>query len=466
MAAGWIEDRWLKKRKDPVTGKRERTKLWGSKTARYKVCGIPGVRARSFDNLEDAKTWLKTASTDQSRGGLIDPRDGAVTLQWYVEKKWWPTLRAIPSTKESMRSRVFNHILPHVGHLPLNRIGHDEIKEWQTRAEQDIDVSTLRATWRHFASIMQAAYKAKRIPTNPFRDEDLQPPAAPPSKATAWSRARVAAVRQELAPRYRILPSLGTGSGLRQGEAFGFSPDDMDGDVIHVARQVVKVGGRLAFAPPKGGKTRTAPCPAALAVAVKDHMEEFEPVEVTLPWIDPDRPNLPWEDRPLVTVRLLVTTERGNAINRSTFDEKAWKPALVAAGVIPTPTVTVISRPGKPSLRRVKWDMPRGDGFHALRHTFASVVLAAGETIQQLAEWLGHSDPAFTYRTYVHFLPESGRKALEVLSGWIAGGVTVDTGSAPQDLSVVVTALVEAAASGALPEQLRDQLADVLTQAA
>ncbi|WKX70068.1 site-specific integrase [Streptomyces sp. XD-27] len=462
----------MKKRKDPVTKKRERTELWGSKTKRYRVCGIPGVRKRSFDNLEDAKTWLKSASTDQSRGSHVDPRDGDVTLQWYVEKKWWPTLRVPPTTKETMRPRVFKHILPHVGHLSLNRIGSDEIKEWQTRAEEDIDVGTLRTTWRHFASIMQAAFKAKRIPANPFRDEDLQPPTAPKSKAKAWTRARVAAVRKALDRRYRILVDEAVGAGVRQGEAFGLSPDDLDGDVIHVARQVIKVGGRLAFAPPKGNKERDAPCPPELAESVKAYMKEFEPVEVTLPWVDPDRPNMRWEDRPLVTVRLLVTTPRGNAINRSTFDEKQWKPALVEAGVIASPIVTVTPRPGKPSLRRVKWNMPREDGFHVLRHTFASIVLAAGETIQQLADWLGHSDPAFTYRTYVHFLPESGHRALEVLGTWITGGTSAPAAKAPsagdsqQDVSVIIAALAEITAGADVPGPLRERLTAVLSTAA
>ncbi|MCA6090924.1 hypothetical protein LE181_01880 [Streptomyces sp. SCA3-4] len=54
-----------------------------------------------------------------------------------------------------------------------------------------------------------------------------------------------------------------------------------------------------------------------------------------------------------------------------------WKPALVAAGVIPEPEITVIPRPDRPALRRVKWAMPREDGSHVLRHAFASVVLAA-----------------------------------------------------------------------------------------
>ncbi|GGS54496.1 hypothetical protein GCM10010238_49870 [Streptomyces griseoviridis] len=46
--------------------------------------------------------------------------------------------------------------------------------------------------------------------------------------------------------------------------------------------------------------------------------------------------------------------------------------------------------------------------MHALRHAYASVPLDAGESIKALSEYLGHSDPGFTLRTYTHLLPSSG----------------------------------------------------------
>lgn len=426
MAAGNIEDRWLTRRKSPVTGKRERTERWG-KGKRYRVRDIPGVRDRSFDALEDAKAWLKRSTTDSERGEFYDPRDGRVTLREYVEGTWWPNLRKAPSTKEGMKHRIFGHVLPHLGDKPLNRIGPDEIKWWLTKVEQNIDVNTVRTTWRHFSSIMQAAHKAKRIPANPFRDEDLKAPTRPKSKAKAWQQETVMAVRGKLSPRYRVLVDLAVGAGLRQGEAFGVSPDDVDGDVIHIVRQVVKVNSKLAFAPPKGNKERDVPCAPELAERIKAHAEAFPTVEVTLPWVDPDRPNLAWDERPMRTVRLLVTSPRvggksGGAINRGTFDEKSWKPALAKAGVIPPAVVTLVNGKGKQPWRRVEWDCPREDGFHVLRHTFASVVLQAGETIAKLADWLGHSDPAFTLRTYIHFLPEAGTRGLSAIGRWLSEG--------------------------------------------
>jgi integrase len=45
--------------------------------------------------------------------------------------------------------------------------------------------------------------------------------------------------------------------------------------------------------------------------------------------------------------------------------------------------------------------------MHALRHTYASVLLEGGVSIKALAEYLGHADPGFTLRTYTHLMPSS-----------------------------------------------------------
>ncbi|WP_406418954.1 hypothetical protein [Streptomyces sp. NBC_00842] len=93
---------------------------------------------------------------------------------------------------------------------------------------------------------------------------------------------------------------------------------------------------------------------------------------------------------------------------------------LIGRGVIPEPDVEYIQAAGKKVWARREWNMPRENGFHVTRHTFASIVLHEGETITQPAAWLGHADPAFTLRTYTHFMPRSGTMAIAALGRWIA----------------------------------------------
>ncbi len=42
--------------------------------------------------------------------------------------------------------------------------------------------------------------------------------------------------------------------------------------------------------------------------------------------------------------------------------------------------------------------------FHTFRHSCASLLFEAGRNVKQVQEWLGHADPSFTLRTYVHLM--------------------------------------------------------------
>lgn len=52
--------------------------------------------------------------------------------------------------------------------------------------------------------------------------------------------------------------------------------------------------------------------------------------------------------------------------------------------------------------------------FHAFRHTCASLLFAEGRNVKQVSVWLGHTDPAFTLRTYVHLLDGGLGEGLEL----------------------------------------------------
>lgn len=217
-------------------------------------------------------------------------------------------------------------------------------------------------------------------------------------RVTPWTTERLFAVRAGLPERYQAMVDLGGGCGLRQGEILGVAVDAIDfrSDTLHVVQQLMLSRSKPVFAPPKGGKLRDVPLPGPVADALRAHMKQFPPVEITLPW--------KVAGGPLVTKRLIFTAPRGGHVWRTSLNEEAWKPALASASVIPAPEA------GAPHTES------RENGMHAMRHFYASVLLDAGENVKALAECLGHSEPGLTLRVYAHLMPSSQertRKAIE-----------------------------------------------------
>ncbi|GAA2790560.1 hypothetical protein GCM10010470_26560 [Saccharopolyspora taberi] len=96
------------------------------------------------------------------------------------------------------------------------------------------------------------------------------------------------------------------------------------------------------------------------------------------------------------SAELIITSSWGKVVKANDFNRDYWKRALKMA------------------------DVPHGryeNGMHELRHFFASVLLDQGESIKAVAEWLGHSDPSFTLRTYTHLMPSSDKRTKTVIDG-------------------------------------------------
>ena len=54
-------------------------------------------------------------------------------------------------------------------------------------------------------------------------------------------------------------------------------------------------------------------------------------------------------------------------------------------------------------------DFERLDGYHALRHSFISILVAQGKTCDQIAAFVGHLDQR-TNQRYIYFLPKDKRE--------------------------------------------------------
>jgi len=145
--------------------------------------------------------------------------------------------------------------------------------------------------------------------------------------------------------------------------------------------------------------------PPSVAAEVKRHIEAFPPVEVELPWGKSEGESKEFS--------LLLTKRFGNAVAVNTWNTCTWKPALAKAGVIP---------PCAEGAKAWQWAAVPKDGFHVLRHTYASIMLEAGESVVTLGRRLGHSSPAITLGYYTHFMPEAGSKGRGTIDGLLGKG--------------------------------------------
>ncbi|WP_199810689.1 tyrosine-type recombinase/integrase [Streptomyces rimosus] len=213
---------------------------------------------------------------------------------------------------------------------------------------------------------------------------------------------------------------LDVGLGLRQGEAFGLAEEDFDFDaeVVHVRRQLRwDSKGRPYFCLPKGGKTRISPLSPNPAKRVQDHLRRFPSTACTLPWRNPEPPTTELEarQRKPITVRLVLSTSQGNRINPSMWNKLSWRPALAKAGLLKA--IGEKTHGGR-SRRYPVYELSRADILHAIRHTYTSTQLEAGESIVSVSEWLEHVSPQTTLKHYAHSVPGAGKRGLAAMDEW------------------------------------------------
>lgn len=363
---------------------------------------------RNFDVKEGANAnecadaFDALITTQMNAGTYLDPDAGKVKFRACAED-YLKSLTCDESTKEAIESRLKLHIYPHLGDVEMRVLSRRPslIQKWVSGLQ--LDAGYVRVIVGHVSAVFNAAVDDGMIARNPCKAGSVKLPRKVKHKVVPWPVERVHAVAEALPDRFAAMVTAGAGIGMRQGEIFALSPDDIDflGREIHVVRQVKIVRGKLVFAEPKGGKRRDVPLAESVGLVLSAHIAEHAPVSVTLPWKTPDGPPR--------TARLIFTSVNGKALSRNDFNRHIWKPALIAAGVVKAPKKgeTLGQHPET--------------GMHALRHFFASSMLSDGVDIRTVSEYLGHSDPGFTLRTYTHLMPTAPDRARKAIDAVFSG---------------------------------------------
>ena len=327
---------------------------------RYRdLSGVLHTGPHTFTSKADAARYLAMVEADLHRGTWADPKLGRITLTEWA-KRWQATTTNLrPTTRDLYAYLLRRFLLPTFGKTALSSIDPLSVRAWLTNLQaEQLSPSTVAKAYRLLSRILGAAVEAGYLVRNPCTVKGAGQERAPEMRFATV--AQVAALADAIDPRYRALILVAAYGGLRWGELVGLRVKRVD--LLHgrvtVAEQVAEVNGKLIPGPPKteAGR-RTVTLPAVAAVALAEHLANFaEP--------GPEG--------------LVFPAPQGGYLRRSNFRRRWWVPATRAVGV-------------------------EGLRVHDLRHSAATMALAAGANTRELMERMGHTSPAVALR-YQHVM--------------------------------------------------------------
>ncbi|GGP84515.1 tyrosine-type recombinase/integrase [Streptosporangium pseudovulgare] len=329
--------------------------------------------SETFNNLGDAKAFRDKIRSKKHEGLVFDVKAGRVSFQEYAER-WLGNKEAVKKagTTSQYRSHLTNHAVPFFGGKRMNSVLPSDVQTWVAwlKGKQKLAPSTIETVYNIVASLFRTAVRDKVLAESPCVGIEL--PKKTDKKVTPLAPEQVHAIAQSIAPHYRAMVILAAGTGLRQGECFGLTVDRVDflRKSLTVDRQIVQ--GGMFDTPKTKASARTVPLPDTVISALAQHLADYPAEEREMTWVDGRKE----------AVRLVFPSSRGNPLLRSTFNP-AWQRAADTSG------------------------LPRGTGFHALRHTYASLLIARNVSPKVIQTRMGHASITETMDTYGHLYPES-----------------------------------------------------------
>jgi integrase len=333
--------------------------------------------SRSFPTLAAARTWRQDALV-ALRQGKIRP-SGSTTLR-EAACDWLDGAAAgairnrsgdryKPSALRSYEIALRKRILPEIGGAKISDIRRADVQRLVNRMlSAELDASTIRNSLMPLRAIFRHLSAIDEVAVNPT--SGLQVPAVRSRGYRIASPDEAVDLITAVPRQDRALWATAMYAGLRRGElqALDWSDADLAEGLIRVERAWdVKEG---IVAPKSRSGRRTVPVPAVL----RDH---------------------------LVERRMSCGRFAGLVFGRMV--DKPFDPS------------TVVDR------ARRAWKEARLDpiGLHDCRHTFASLMIAAGVNAKALSAFMGHASITITLDRYGHLMPGSEDEAAGLMDAYL-----------------------------------------------
>jgi integrase len=325
--------------------------------------------SRHFARKADAQRWLDETTASVVTGHYVDPKAGKTTVRQYATM-WQSAQVTREHSTRNTDVALRLHVLPHIGDRPLGSVRPSDMQALVKTLTATLAPGTVRETYKVAGRMFAAAVDDRIIAASPCHrirlPRDDRPEVVPPTVE------QITALAGAVSPRYRALVVLLAGSGLRIGEALGLQVSDVD-----FLRRTVKVerqrlpSGRIG--PPKTLKSaRTVPLGQVVIDELAGHLSAYP------------------SDGPLFTL------EAGRPLVYRT-----WRDIWASAGKVESKAREDAAAKVRPHVDTIPLDVDT----HALRHFYASALIAGGASVKVVQTRLGHASAVTTLNTYGHLWP-------------------------------------------------------------
>lgn len=314
--------------------------------------------------MREAQAYLTRKLRERDLGR--DLEGAKITLNEYLDR-WLETAvkpRVREKTCQDYEGMLRRYVRPNLGERVLAAMRPLDLQTtYQQMIERGLSARSVRYTHVVLRSAMRQAVQWRLLLENPA--DVLRLPQQPKgeTRVLTWEQARIF-LRSALATPYGPVLAIALTTGMRPSEYLGLKWRDVDWtrQTVSVVRSLRRLNGRWFFSDTKRSRSRRLIKLQSWIVALLQDLRPTTPTNSCSEAVD-----------------LIFRTVSGYPIN-SDFLAKQFKSILGAAGL--------------PRIR-----------LYGLRHTAASLALAAGVPPKVVSEQLGHASAAFTLDTYAHVLP-------------------------------------------------------------